>query len=121
MGDSLLAAKSIDFAIRIINLNKMLKKQKQEYVISNQLLRSGTSIGANIREAKFAQSTADFISKMSIALKEANESLYWLELLNRTNYISNIEYDSIYKDCDEILRMLHSTVRTSKLKLNKST
>lgn len=120
MGDSLLAAKSIDFSIRIINLNKMLKKQKQEYIISNQLLRSGTSIGANVREAKFAQSTADFISKMSIALKEANESLYWLELLNRTNYISNTEYDSIYSDCDEILRMLHSTVRTSKLKLNKS-
>ena len=119
MGDSLLATKSMDFAIRIINFNKTLKK-KQEYIISNQLLRSGTSIGANIREAKFAQSTADFISKMSIALKEANETLYWLELLNKTDYIGNKEYNSIYSDCDEILRMLHSTVRTSKLKLNQN-
>ena len=119
MGDTLLATKSMDLAIRIINLNKYLKKEKREYVLSNQLLRSGTSIGANIREAKFAQSTLDFISKMSIALKEANESLYWLELLNKTEYLSDSEYTSIYNDCDEVLRMLHSTVRTSKKKLEK--
>ena len=120
MGDSLLATKSMDFAIRIINLNKYLQKEKKEYTMSNQILRSGTSIGANIREARFAQSKIDFIHKMSISLKEANESLYWLELLYKTDYLSESEYMSLYNDCDELVRMLHSTVLTSKKKLNES-
>lgn len=111
--------KSLEFAIRIINLYKYLSDEKKEYVLSKQLLRSGTSIGANIREGAFAQSTPDFISKMSIALKESNESLYWLELLNKTAYITDTEYDNLYKDCEEILKMLHATVRTSKKNLSK--
>lgn len=117
MSESLLATKSLDFAVRIMNLCKYLRSQKREYVISTQLLRSGTSVGANIRESKFAQSRLDFISKMSIALKEANETLYWLELLYKTDYITEPEYKSIYKECDEILRMLHATVKTSKANL----
>jgi four helix bundle protein len=120
MGESILADKSMDFSIRIINLYKHLCKTKMEYVLSKQLLRSGTSIGANIREARFAQSKIDFIHKMSISLKEANESLYWLELLYKTDYLSESEYMSLYNDCDELVRMLHSTVLTSKKKLNES-
>ena len=120
MAETLMQKKSMDFAIRIINLNKYLQKEKKEYTMSNQILRSGTSIGANIREAKFAQSTLDFISKMSIALKEANETLYWLELLNKTEYLNVTEFNNLYNDCDELLRMLHATVLTSKKKISKS-
>lgn len=119
MEETLLEKKSLDLAIRIINLNKYLTKEKKEYTLSNQLLRSGTSIGANIREAKFAQSNLDFISKMSISLKEANETLYWLELLNRTGYLNDAEYESIYSDGKEMLKMLQSTVITCKNKINK--
>ena len=120
MGESILADKSMDFSIRIINLYKHLCKTKMEYVLSKQLLRSGTSIGANIREARFAQSKIDFIHKMSIALKEANETLYWLELLNKTEYLNVTEFNNLYNDCDELLRMLHATVLTSKKKISKS-
>lgn len=93
--------------------------EKKECALSNQLLRSGTSIGANIREAKFAQSNPDFISKMSISLKEANETLYWLELLNKTGYLNDSEYNSISSDGIEMLKMLQSTVITCKTKLKK--
>lgn len=117
--ETLMTTKSLDFAIRIIKLRKYLCKEKKEYTLSNQLLRSWTSIGANIREAKFAQSTPDFIHKMSIALKEANETVYWLELLYRTDYLNETEYTSISNDCLELLRLLHSTVMTSKSKLVK--
>ena len=119
MDETLLEKKSLELAIRIINLNKYLMKQKKEYTLSNQILRSGTSIGANIREAKFAQSNLDFISKMSISLKEANETLYWLELLNKTGYLNDTEYESIYNDGKEMLKMLQSTVLTCKAKLKK--
>lgn len=117
LNETLMDKKSLEFAIRIINLYKYLCNDKREFIMSKQLLRSGTSIGANIREAKFAQSRPDFISKMSISLKETNESLYWLELLNKTDYITNEQYDSLYQDCLELLKLLHSTVTTSKSKL----
>lgn len=113
--ESILADKSKAFAIRIINLYKYLCKEKKEYVLSKQLLRSGTSVGANIREAKFAQSKNDFISKMSIALKEISETEYWLELLTETGYISTKQSQSLMNDCTEIIKLLHSTVKTSKL------
>lgn len=113
--ESILADKSKAFAIRIINLYKFLCKEKKEYVLSKQLLRSGTSVGANIREAKFAQSKNDFISKMSIALKEISETEYWLELLTETGYISTKQSQSLMNDCTEIIKLLHSTVKTSKL------
>jgi len=119
MEDSILTKKSKSFAIRIINLYKYLSIEKKEYILSKQLLRSGTSIGANIKESKFAQSTNDFISKMSISLKETNETLYWLELLNETDYISDLEFNSITNDCKEILKMLQSTVITTKANKDK--
>ena len=88
MSENIIVDKSFDFAVRIVNLNKYLNNEQKEYVLSKQLLRSGTSIGANVSEAERAQSKADFISKMSIALKEANETNYWLKLLYKTDYLS---------------------------------
>ncbi|MCH5153871.1 MAG: four helix bundle protein [Clostridiales bacterium] len=108
--------KSKAFAIRIINLYKFLTQEKQEYVLSKQILKSGTSIGANVREAARAQSTADFVAKNNIALKEADETCYWLELLHETNYINNSEFDSIYVDVDELIKLLVSIVKTTKQK-----
>jgi four helix bundle protein len=104
----------MDFAIRIVNLYKFLVYEKKELVMSKQILRSGTSIGANIREAEHAQSRADFINKLNIALKEANETEYWLELLLRTEYINRSQYDNINKDCIEVNRLLISIIKTSK-------
>ena len=98
--------KSFDFSVRIVNLHRYLTEQQKEYVISKQICKSGTSIGANITEAQRAQSTADFVSKLKIALKEANETQYWLQLLYETKYISNKEFDSIHGDLVEILRIL---------------
>ena len=98
--------KSFRFAVRIVNLCKYLQKTKQEYVISKQIYKSGTSIGANVAEAQRAQSTADFVSKMKIALKEANETQYWLQLLHETKYLTDKEFDSIHSDMVEILKIL---------------
>ena len=106
--------KSFEFAIRIINLYKHLTGSKQEFVISKQLLRSGTSIGANICEAEQAQSTADFLSKISISLKESCESDYWIRLLHRTDYISEQEYQSIIADCKELTNLLTSIIKSIK-------
>ena len=106
--------KSFEFAIRIINLYKHLTGSKQEFVISKQLLRSGTSIGANICEAEQAQSTADFLSKISISLKESCESDYWIRLLHRTDYISEQEYQSIIADCKELTKLLTSIIKSIK-------
>jgi four helix bundle protein len=114
LSNSIVAEKSKQFAIRIINLYKYLCSAKSEYILSKQILRSGTSIGANIHEALNAQSKNDFISKMSIALKEAGETEYWLELLHKTDYITDSKYDSILTDCAEINKMLISIVKTSK-------
>lgn len=104
------------FAIRIVNMYKYLCENKKEYVMSKQLLRSGTSIGANVREAKRAQSTPDFYTKLTIALKEADETTYWLDLLHETGYLSQIEYDDVVKDCEELLRILVSATKTLKEK-----
>ena len=106
--------KSFLFAVRIVKLNKHLNTAKKEYVLSKQLLRSGTSIGANISEAEQAQSRSDFISKMNIALKEAVETNYWLRLLQATDYLSETEFHSIYSDCRELEKMLTAIVKTSK-------
>ena len=106
--------KSFLFAVRIVKLSKYLNADKHEYVLSKQLLRAGTSIGANISEAEQAQSRADFISKMNIALKEAAETNYWLRLLHATEYLTDKEFESIHSDCDELVKILVSSVRSSK-------
>jgi four helix bundle protein len=102
------------FAIRIVKLSQYLQDEKREFVLSKQVLRSGTAIGALVREAEFGQSKPDFTSKMSIALKEANETDYWLSLLKDTEFISEKEYMSLQGDCKELIAMLVSTVKTSK-------
>jgi four helix bundle protein len=109
-----LKSKSFAFAIRCVNLYKHLVESKKEFVLSKQLLRSGTSIGANIREAQNAQSTADFIHKLSISQKECDETLYWLELLVETKFISKGEFDSINSEALELLKMLRSAIITTK-------
>ena len=113
MTESKLRTRSMDFAVSIINLVKYLK-EKRESIISNQIGRSGTSIGANIREAQYAHSKADFIAKLQIALKEANETGYWLELLFKTNYISEEEYRALDSVCTNIRVMLISSINTAK-------
>ena len=112
--DSILEQKSFQFAIRTVNLCKHLRSTKKEYALSKQLLRSGNSIGANIAEAEQAQSRADFISKMNIALKEAVETNYWLRLLHATDYLSETEFSSICSDCRELEKMLTAIIKTSK-------
>ncbi len=102
------------FAIRIIKLYNYLKEIKQEFVLSKQLLRCGTSIGANVRESIYGQSKSDFISKLSIALKEANETGYWLELLHETNYLDNKQFESIYDDYEKIKATLINIINTTK-------
>ncbi len=102
------------FALRIVNLYKYLKEVQKEHVISKQILRSGTSIGANIHEAKNAQSRADFCSKMNIALKEANETGYWLDLLNDAQYLTNDQYESLAEDCHHIEAVLTKIVKATK-------
>ena len=106
--------KSKAFAIRIVNLYNYLKADKSEYVMSKQLLRSGTSIGANVREAVYAQSRADFLSKMYIALKEAGESAYWIEILEDTKYLTPAQSKSIHDDCTELIKILSSITNTTK-------
>ena len=118
MANDKLSEQSMDFAVQIINLVKHLKEQR-ESIISNQIGRSGTSIGANIREAKYAHGTADFISKLQIALKEASETGYWLELLHRTNYINDEQYNILESSCKSLRAMLVSSINTAKSKLNK--
>ena len=117
MKDNVIKDKSKVFAVRIIRLYQHLVDNKREFVLSKQLLCSGTSIGANVREAGRAQSKKDFISKMSIALKEAAESEYWLELLHETDYLTPSEFNSIINDCIELNKLLISIVKTSNNKL----
>ncbi|MFI3313745.1 MAG: four helix bundle protein [Eubacteriales bacterium] len=105
---------SMDFAVRIVKLRKYLCKEKQEYEISKQLLRCGTSIGANAHEAEYGQSKKDVISKLSIALKEASETAYWLTLLRRTEYLSEEQFQSMLDDCTQIIKVLTAIVKTSK-------
>ncbi|MEN2490193.1 four helix bundle protein [Flavobacterium sp. B11] len=110
---NIIKEKSFAFAIDIVNLYKVLI-EKKEFVLSRQVVRSGTSIGANIRESEHAQSKADFIHKLSISLKEANETEYWLDLLYETKYLSDIEFQNIKPKIIELLRLLTSIIKTSK-------
>ena len=116
MKKNIIKEKSYLFAIRVVNLCRYLQETKKEYVLSKQLLRSGTAPGALVREAEHAQSRADFIHKMSIGLKEINESEYWINLLYDTDYINKEQYDSILDDAQEILKLMISIVKTSKRK-----
>ena len=114
MAESIMLEKAKDFAVEIVKLCRNIKETKHESVLTNQLLRSGTSVGANIHESKYAHGTPDFIAKMQIALKECYESEYWLELLNRTGYISDEQYKSLQNNCGQIRRMLISSINTIK-------
>ena len=111
---NIIEEKSFAFAVRIVNLYKHLNENKREFVLSKQLIRSGTSIGANVAEAEQAQSTPDFVSKMNIALKEASETKYWIRLLASTDYLTEAEADSILNDCVELEKILVSIVKSSK-------
>lgn len=112
--DNIIAAKSFAFAVRCVNLYKFLCEEKHDYVIGKQLLRSGTSIGANVKEAIRAVSKADFSAKMGISLKEASESEFWIELLADTGYITSQQAESILADCRELLKLLMSISKSSK-------
>ena len=109
-----IVSKSKGFAVRIIRLVQYLQTEKHEYVLSKQLLRSGTSIGANVRAGTQASSRADFVNKLSIALKESVETEYWLELLCETGYLSNLEFQSVYQDNQELTKLLTSIINTTK-------
>jgi four helix bundle protein len=115
--DTILEEKSFIFATRVVKLSKYLTSEHKEYVLSKQILRSGTSIGALIRESKYAQSKADFLHKQMIALKEANETDYWLELLKSSEYISMQMYNSIKPDIIELLKLLIASTKTTKCKM----
>ena len=112
MAKSVLATKSLAFAIKVVNCVKSLQNEKHEMIMSKQILRSGTSIGANTHEALYAQSKADFVSKLSISLKEASETSYWLTLLEKTGYLSQTEYKSMKADVDELMRMIIASLKT---------
>ncbi len=119
MSESILRDKSKEFAKNIVLICRDIKQNYRESVLTNQLLRSGTSIGANIHEAQYAQGTADFISKFEIALKECHETEYWLELLYETNYLDEKKFKNLKNDCGAIRRMLISTCTTIKEKRKK--
>ena len=118
MKESILKSKSLAFAIRIVNFYKYQYENKKEFVLSKQLLRSGTSIGAMVRESEHAESKVDFVHKLSIAQKEINETLYWLELLFETKYITLKEYESISADAVELIKLLTSSIKTVKTTIN---
>lgn len=113
LSDNIIIVKTMDFAVRSVKLAKYLRDQYHEYDLASQILRSGTSIGANAREALRGQSRADFHAKMSISLREADETCYWIELLFRSEYISEKEYTSMKTDCEEICRLLMSIVKST--------
>ena len=112
--NNVIREKSFNFAIRAINLYKVLNHERKEFIMSKQLLRSGTSIGANVREALNAESDADFIHKMAIAQKECDETCYWIELLHVAEYINEPEFNSIHKDASEVLKIIRSIILSSK-------
>ena len=120
MEDNPLIAKSLDFSVRIVNLCKCLRDERHETIMSKQILRSGTSIGANASEAVAAESAEDFIHKLTISLKEANETKYWILLLNRTNYISEEEFKSIMSDCQELRKLIGSIISSTKRNRGKN-
>ncbi len=119
MKNNIIAKKTIEFSIRLIKLYKILIDENKEYILSKQLLRSGTAIGALIREAEHAQSKPDFLNKMNIALKEANETDYWILLLLKGDFITDKEYKSIQKDCEELIKLLVKIVKTTKESLGR--
>lgn len=119
MKENILKTKSFSFAIRIIKLYEFLKKEHKEYVLSKQILRSGTAIGALNREAEHGESPKDFLHKLNIGLKESNETKYWLDLLSATGFISKKMYDSLNDDCEEILKLLIASVKTIKSRIRK--
>lgn len=116
----IIKVKSFKFAVRVVNLNLFLQENKHEYVLSKQLLRSGTSIGALVRESKNAESKADFIHKLGIVQKECAETLYWLELLTECKFITKQEYESVSKDANELLKIIRSSIMTSRKSLQKN-
>ena len=115
----MLHKKTVDFAVRIVNFYKYLCEEKKEFVMSKQILRCGTSIGANVRESKNAQTDPDYLTKMNIALKEADETQYWLEVLLQSQYICEAEYNSLNEDLKEIIAILVATVKKMKDKARK--
>ncbi|MDD3321171.1 MAG: four helix bundle protein [Paludibacter sp.] len=119
MKENVIKDKSLLFAIRIVKLFKHLTETKKEFILSKQVLRSGTSVGAMVREAEHAESTVDFIHKMAIAQKEMNETLYWLELLTKTDYLSQEQFDNINNDALEIIKLITSIIKTAKSNHNK--
>ena len=118
MRDNILLNKSKALALRIIRMYKYLCDEKKEFVLSKQVLRSGTSIGANIREANRSQSKKEFIAKLNISLKEADETMYWLELLHESEYLDNNTFNSIYTDTEEVVKILVSIIKATKSNLN---
>jgi four helix bundle protein len=119
MKDNVIKTKSYQFAIKIVSLYKFLVENKKEYILSKQLLRSGTSVGAMVREAEHAESKVDFNHKLSIAQKEINETLYWLELLKDSDYLSKEKFDNIFNDALEIIRIITKIITTIKLNMKK--
>ncbi len=117
--ENVISNKSYLFAIRTVKLYKYLAQDKKEFVISKQLLRSGTAIGALVKEAEHAQSKPDFLHKMNIALKEANETEYWLLLMRDTGYLTDNEFNSIHPECVELIKLLISIVKSVKFNINK--
>lgn len=117
--ENIITQKSYAFAIRIVNMYKQLVSDKKEFVLSKQLLRSGTAIGALVREAEHGQSKPDFLNKMNVSLKEANETAYWLMLLKDTHYIGEEEFVSLHRDCEELLKILVRIVKTTKASLHR--
>ena len=118
-GEDILKNKSFHFAVRMVRMYKHLIEKKKEFVCSKQCLRSGTAVGALVNEAAYAQSKADFISKLSIALKEANETKYWLLLLKETDYLEADLFESVSADCEELIKILAASIITAKNTLNK--
>jgi four helix bundle protein len=118
MKENTLKEKSFSFAVLIVELYKNLQESKKEYVLTKQLLRTGTSIGANIREAEFAESKTDFIHKLAIAQKECSETIYWIELLLITKYLENQNYDRIHSNSIELMKLLTASIKTAKSNIN---
>lgn len=118
MRENIVKAKSFGFAVRVVKLYQFLVAKKKEFVLSKQLLRSGTSVGAMVREAEHAETKKDFIHKMAIAQKEINESIYWLELLKETDYLDESEFESLHSDAVEIIKLLTSIIKSTKTNIN---
>ena len=120
MKENTVKIKSFAFAIRIVKLYQFLKTEHNEFVLSKQVLRCGTSVGAMVREAKHSESKSDFVHKMAIAQKEINETIYWLELLCQTNFLSNEQFESINSDAVELIKLITSIIKTTKTNLNEN-